>query len=423
MKHCFIAAVCLFSAAPTIAQTPAPDVSKLVVNSSPAYILLGVQPDNIQRPSTPREFMGGVQSALVNKQLQPNFALETNPFNWNRKTKSNQFYANDYFYEPGEAIKKNLAISLATSNSDTVVFGKLRPGLGLGYGVRVTILPGKINKEVADAFYVWEEEEIKSIFLNLLFSDNVSKNGVFTSSEIDKRVKDTKDHVETSVANRRYILPGNKDKVFAALDALANTYKAAGITGAAFTSQLAIDRGLVSGAKIAQLAVINASEIGFERQGFILEFAAAGVTVFQENKWANAHHGKTAIWLSPSYRFNVSKKGSPDQTQSLDIMSVLRYIWNESKVDTASYFDFGAKIQYNKVAWNASFEWTARHASKVPADISSNWTNCWLLSFNYTINQFATLKFSFGSNFDGNTTQYTSKKDMFAVGGVNLAVF
>src|SRR5688572_8031107 len=64
------------------------DISKqfesLQVNSSPAYTVLGVEPENIQRPNSPQEFVAIAQSATANGKVVPNFAIETTPYFWGR---------------------------------------------------------------------------------------------------------------------------------------------------------------------------------------------------------------------------------------------------------------------------------------------------------------------------------------------------
>jgi hypothetical protein len=404
---------------------PQPDVQKLAVNSSPAFILLGVQPDNIQRPSTPRDFVASIQSAVVNKQLQPNFSLETNPFNWNKKTNSNQFYANDYFYRSSQAIKKNFALSLATSTSDTVVFGQLQPGLGLGYGLRFTIVPGKVNTAVAAKFLEWEDAEVESILINIIQSSVLIGRTNFSPQEFDNFYTTVAQSVKTGIANGKYLLEQNRPDLLVRLKSLSDSYK--GLSDSNFTIKLHQDDLNNQRSKNTTLSAINnlANRLTapFDREGFTLELAAAGVTIFQQNQWNMSHFGKSGIWLTPAYRLNIMKGDQNDLTQSIDFMGVFRYIWNDKKVDTASYLDMGAKLQFNRTAWNASAEWVARHASEVPDTIHSHWTNSWLVSFSYTINQLATLKFSFGSNFDGNTHTYSQPKNMFVVGGVNFGIF
>ena len=59
-----------------------PKFETLKLTSAPAYTVLGVDPQNIQRPTTPTDFIAGAQSAIVNGKLQPNFAIEGTPYYW-----------------------------------------------------------------------------------------------------------------------------------------------------------------------------------------------------------------------------------------------------------------------------------------------------------------------------------------------------
>src|SRR6185437_9811916 len=112
-----------------IAQTPAPqNFQTLQLNSSPAYVLLGVEPTNIQRPSTPSQFVAGLQNAVVNGKLQPNLAFEISPYYLKnpKDTSSKLFNPTDYLLNKKnffQTIYQTLSISLATSSTDSVVFG------------------------------------------------------------------------------------------------------------------------------------------------------------------------------------------------------------------------------------------------------------------------------------------------------------
>jgi hypothetical protein len=438
MKNILCLSILILETLILSAQTPPPnpDIQKLVVGSSPAYVLLGVQPDNIQKPSTPRDFIGGIQSAVVNGQLQPNFAIETNPFNWGNQKIKNQFHANDYFYSGWEAIKKNFSLSGATSSSDTVIFGKLQPGIALAYGLSCTIVPGKVNKitqKIIDQFYIWEINDVKSFFIGtflVAFTPNKNNGNQvnFSKDDLAKFYQATIDHIKNSPDYSR------EDRNKLALE-FKSYYEARSLetqikynnTSIADSVRVKIiqdDLDIYDSLKSIPVNFISGQTIPFKREGFSLNLSAATVSIFQGNQWNQAVQGKTAIWITPSYTFDLN----PDNSQkglveSIDVMAVGRFTWNCAKVDTANYVDLGLKLQFNRNAWNASFEWVARNASVVPSTVHSNWTDSWLGSFSYTINQITTLKFSFGSSFDGNTTKYTSPNQMFAVGGVNIGIF
>jgi len=395
-----------------------PQLKQLELTTSPAYVLLGVQPSNIQRPSTPRDFAATLQTAQVNGSLQPNFAVETNPFNWNKKPLKNKysFVANDYFSdEIWPAIKKNFALSLATSTTDTAKFGELHKGTGLGYGVRVTLFPGTVNKRTRDDFKAWARAEIKELFANVLQREINKEDHTFSYQDVTRVFdmtaanllarKDIPDHVKPWLLNELTIYKGR-------LAAVSDKSE--------LDSLLTAEIDTLSKEKGHALDKINGRKTPFARDGFILEFAAAGLTVMQSNAWDSSMYAKTGIWLTPSYRIDLSSDDDLALIQSFDILGVLRYIWNANRVDPANYLDFGAKVQFNRNDWNLGFEGVFRHASEAPAGVDSRWTYSWVGNFSYTIEENITLRLSFGSQFDGNTRRYTKPNEILAIGGVNF---
>ncbi|GEP97885.1 hypothetical protein [Chitinophaga cymbidii] len=398
-----------------------PNVKALEITSNPGYVLLGVQPTNISRPSTPRDFVAGMQSAVVNGRLQPNFAMEANPFNWFKKQskeKDYRFIADDYLSpKAGPAIRRNFAISLATSESDTIVFGDLQKGMGLGYGLRFTIFPGTVNKATLRNVTDISVKDVKIVFLEalqFLIDDNddfkyeyLSRAQDLAIAHLHKR-KDIPEHlkplVEKEIAQYRAAFALKTEQA----EALAFIH----------TEDSVLQRQIADAA-----SGIGMRKEPFARDGFILEFAYSGVTVFQQNQWAQAVNARNGIWLTPSYRIDLGAEDQPDLIQSFDVLGVVRYLWNDKKVDTGNYLDLGLKAQFNRNDWNVSLEGVARHASTVPADVKSNWTYSWLTTFSYTINEITTLKFTFGSRFNGHTTTYTQPAEMIAVGGLSFGLF
>jgi hypothetical protein len=420
MKKLYIILL-LISAGSTAFAQENPNVKALEITSNPGYVLLGVQPTNISRPSTPRDFVAGMQSAVVNGRLQPNFAMEANPFNWFKKQskeKDYRFIANDYLSpKPGPAIRRNFAISLATSESDTVVFGDLQKGMGLGYGLRFTIFPGTVNKATLKNVRDISVKDVQTVFLEalqFLIDENddfkyeyLSRAQDLAIAHLQKRTDipdDLKPLVEKEITQYKsvFALQTKPDEV------LAFIHKEDSV----------LQQQIGDAAK-----GIGMRKEPFARDGFILEFAYSGVTVFQQNQWAQAVNAKNGIWLTPSYRIDLGAEDQPDLIQSFDMLGIVRYLWNDKRVDAGNYLDVGIKAQFNRNDWNVSLEGVGRHASEVPADVKSNWTYSWLTTFSYTINEITTLKFTFGSRFNGNTVVYTQPAEMIAVGGLSFGLF
>jgi hypothetical protein len=409
-------------AAGSFAQgSPEPTLKQMELTSNPAYILLGVQPTNISRPSTPRDFTAGLQSAMVNGKLQPNYAMEFNPFNWGGKKKpennNHSFNANDYFStKPGPAIKKNFAFSLATSESDTATFGNLKKGTGLGYGFRVTIIPGTVNKSTSRNFSIFAITDVKITFLETLTDITEQKMGFkteYVSWAVEKTI--------AGLAERQDLTEEQKKLAQKELELYKSKFIDIDDISAG-DALIATETTILDAEKKTAVEKINKRKVPFARDGFILEAAYSGVTVFQANKWDSAVYAKSGVWLTPSYRIDLSPENDPDAIQSFDILAIGRYLWNYKEVDNGNYLDMGLKAQFNRNDWNISAEGVARHASKVPETVKSNWTYSWLTTFSYSISETVTLKFTFGSRFDGNTRSYTQPNEIVALGGLNFGI-
>ena len=133
-----------------------PDINQfesLQVNSSPGFVILGVEPENIQRPNSPNDFVANVQSATVNGKLQPNFALETSPYFWKHvKDDSKKFNLIEYISSNNywQNLAKSITFSFATSPTDSFTFGKIPVGTGLGFGMHMQLIQGTVNKKILD---------------------------------------------------------------------------------------------------------------------------------------------------------------------------------------------------------------------------------------------------------------------------------
>lgn len=411
----------LISAGSTAFAQENPNVKALEITSNPGYVLLGVQPTNISRPSTPRDFVAGMQSAVVNGRLQPNFAMEANPFNWFKKKskeKDYRFIANDYLSpKPGPAIRRNFAISLATSESDTVVFGDLQKGMGLGYGLRFTIFPGTVNKATLKNVRDISVKDVQTVFLEAL-QFLIDENDDFKYEYLTRAQDLAIAHLQKRTDIPDDLKPLVEKEIVQYKSAFALKTKQEEVLAFIHAEDSVLQQQIGDAAK-----GIGMRKEPFARDGFILEFAYSGVTVFQQNQWAQAVNAKNGIWLTPSYRIDMGAEDQPDLIQSFDMLGIVRYLWNDKRVDAGNYLDVGLKAQFNRNDWNVSLEGVGRHASEVPADVKSNWTYSWLTTFSYTINEITTLKFTFGSRFNGNTVVYTQPAEMVAVGGLSFGLF
>jgi hypothetical protein len=407
----------------------------LKLNSAPAFVALGIEPENIQRPSSPTQFISGLQNSIVNGKLKPNVAFEFTPFYISKPKDedSTKFRPAEYILAPSnfvQRILKTTSFSLATSESDTVAFGKLNPGTGLGIGIRFLIAEAKPKKGVVNLLKEWNEAVIKASFYNDIISKiNSMDDEPATVQAYSSLILDlASDYEKISLLNPEFNALSysySKKIIENIASELLNGFQQRGFLPAAdMVSSLRGPRDVNLALAKRKLDDINSKgTLPFTKQGFTLEFAAGEALVLQDNQFKKTTHAKTSFWLTPAYRWQLeTKKGD---IKLFDLMGVLRYTLNNTKdsVDVANYFDAGVKIQYTKNVFSFSFEGVYRHVSELPQGFTKKHTWRWVTNFDYKISDLLTFKFCFGGNFNGNVAEYTKAKDMFAIGGLNLGLF
>jgi hypothetical protein len=417
-----------------VATAPPLTFDNLKLNSSPAFVLLGVEPDNIQRPSSPSQFVAGLQNAVVDGKLQPNVAFEISPYYLfsSKKSRSDpkkdekQFNASYYLLDkPGLAktIAKTLSISFGTSETDKTVFGNLKSGTGLGLGLRFQLVSGKPAKNLKK----WNDAFFKHHFYKA-FAASVKYNSatVFNYKNVsNKAVEDFKTYVDSAEFNTlseqdvQYFLKNAMSEINSKVESesLANNKDRVAL----YIETL--DK--VAGDEYSKrLDSLNSGKNPLTKQGFILEFAAGQALVFQDNNYNDVALAKTAIWLTPSWRWDASNANS-DNISLIDAMGVVRYTFNnqDAHVDVADYLDLGVKGAFTQNRWSGSLEYVNRRASKLPTGQQKKYTYKLTVGLDYKLTDAITFKFTFGTNFDGNTATYTDPKKMFAVGGLNFGIF
>jgi len=427
MKKSFLLTMCgiMLILGNGYAQTvPTPSFESLKLNSSPAFVLLGIEPDNIQRPTTPSKLVAGLQNAVVDGKLQPNVAFEISPYYLvnPQNTTSKRFEPMNYLFEKKDLITtmiRTLSVSLATSPTDKQIFGNLQPGTGIGWGIRMQIIDGKPGKKISDYTLNFQKYQ----FYANLSAELISYRGSVQD------YPDVIDHVIDNFITQ--FLPGQhfyilsekewRDTLAHEKDLIKYHIKANKLDDLTKIGQYVND--MLAGAKKLKdtaLNVVNHSTNPLTKEGFMLELAGGQALVFQNNTYDNATNAKTAIWLTPSWRFNTSKDGK--QVSLVDAMFVGRYTMNNQQagVDVANYIDYGLKGAVTLGNWSGSVEYVNRYASHIPTGASKNYTYRLTVGMDYKISETITFKFNFGSNFDGNTTTYSDPKKMFAVGGLNF---
>lgn len=385
----------------------------LQLNSSPAYVILGVDPENIQRPNSPSDFIANVQSAVVNERLQPNFALETSPYYWkSKKFDPNKFNVLEYVSNRNywENLNRSIAFSFATSPTDSFTFGKIPIGTGLGIGMHFQLTQGRLSKNVSENLLSW----FYTSRTQSILSSIVAKLEAPAPNNSIEDLNDWLDEEIFTIGNFKSIPEYQKEALKELL------LRKVGKISLKSTDLVYVKRIRSQIEKKSKKAIgnVNAYQFPLTREGFILEFSIANARVAENSRWEDLKNAKTAIWLTPSFRFNVNK--DPTIIDIIDVMAVARITFNNKMVDTSDYFDGGLKLQWIHNRINLSAEGIIRYLTNKPEKQKKGYTWRSDVSFSYKVNDFITFKTTFGSNFDGNSLYYSEPKKMFVVGGFNF---
>ena len=412
------------------------DFAQLRTPSSPAFIVLDQTPNSIERPSSLNTLSSTIQSAYSDGKLKPGIGIEVTPFMLVPKI---NYLVEDYLR--AEALQKknygrmflqHLSFSVATSSSDSFTLGNIQSGLGLSYGARFLIFPGTIphvgrNKQPN------QYENLYQTYLQIKdYTDvkNNTQNMTIYTNVIDDIDNQTTINIEIlkNIVNSELV---GKDSLLRALIKLIDDKQA---QNSSFLTNKDSVKLLISGIRdnteaVLRTNITNLSKtLSTAREGFMWEFACAGLTVFGADKFENHNFGKFAFWTTLSYRINANTSNS---YQSVDIMAVARYtINNHMKVDSSNYFDYGFKLQVNRKKWDLSAEFVQRYATK-PAHVADsvslkpkNYTYRLTVAFDYQITNYLGLNVTFGKSFDGVSSTFDQKgtQSIFSTGGLNVGI-
>ena len=138
---------------PTSASPPPPiddwdaqvsDFDKLRTPDSPAFVVLGVSPTEIQRPTTPRTLIAALGGALSNSSLTvpKDFALEIAPY-WlfSHPDLPIQDYRSEHLMRPLRTLSLSVATTQTTRSDDVAAAAMtLHTDSHIGLGVRTTLV-------------------------------------------------------------------------------------------------------------------------------------------------------------------------------------------------------------------------------------------------------------------------------------------
>ncbi len=129
-----------------VGQTTQTTLDEFRTPASPAFVLLGVAPSAVERPTTPKALAATILSASGDFQFLPkNYAVEVAPY-W---LASHPRLSYEQFHDPGvlQSLKQTLSVSFAASKASPILPDS---GTAIGIGARSFISSGYTDRKRLD---------------------------------------------------------------------------------------------------------------------------------------------------------------------------------------------------------------------------------------------------------------------------------
>lgn len=374
------------------AQNDSITLDQLQVPSSPAFNILDISPNSVDRPKNPTDFALALSNATSGFSTFPkNFAIEFAPFWIFGKKKAT--YDDFVIDKPGKNIIQTTTFSLGTKDAESIVdsseFRKV------AFAFKFSIFRGNLGTD----FRTWSDSVYKYLgrismlegqpFATIIQSDRLlislldslnkqskidSLNGVSNSIE--------KSRLQIAIAKRNTELKENVKKI--AQDSIEG-----------YSHFVGVLKGLMSRAD-------------FRRYGFKMDYAIGTAVDYPDSNFTSSYVSKISTWLTLGYEYE----------RSLNWLGVIRYNHNINRFyrNTANALvndinigelDYGLRV-YSDVTskFTLSFEILQRRRIFNKSKLNDNSiklresTDRYVFSANYKVGKNQNLAFTYGKNFD-----------------------
>lgn len=354
--------------------------------SSPGFVILGVEPSEIERPNTPNDFAISILNATNNLSALPkNYSLEFAP-GWifgGRHITFEDFASNNILPNIWQTWTMSLAVVTTDVDSNT-------QRTKMGFGIKASLFRGKFNKE----FKKNSDKRFKQL---------AKYNTILKQSEDEAIKKDTL--YRQLQASFDFLRKKYEDNTDASLtDFYLKMLR--GITEAMQLRMAHIHSETIEKVSKEQKEILDslrqaASEIKFDRWGPKLDVAGGLALDFPDRRLNFSKVLKAGFWLTGGFesedKWSVLGVGrllvNPKQEVSENDTTVNKDIVN---------LDLGLKAVIDKIMnFSLSFEYILRKYYDVQ-DNSLKFK--YDLSLGYELGKNKLLTFSIGRNFEGITT-------------------
>ncbi len=342
-----------------------PAFNSLRTPTSPAFTVLGVEPNSVERPTTPSALAFSILNLSSDfKSLANDFSLEVSPYwlmgaptlTWREDAKRNML----------ESIARTFTISVATAE----VGGSLFPSTGLSAGIRASLVSGSLSNEAR------KNLELMEMILT-------KEAGIFASFQ-QKRRKDLDNEYKKQLKANEGNWKKIEDITYVYNSAISNLNQLI-LEDPEYQDSVESVR-----AKVQQYAVC--------REGFFLDLSAAGAWNFDNGIVDKGRFSRLGIWLTPGI-----------VTNSFSFSAVFRFLHYGVSIDN---IDFGGRLSFTKNKYALSIEGVGRstlNSSSSKLEVKSD------LSFDYEAISGVWLNLTFGKAFNSE-----DEKSLIASAGVNF---
>ncbi|HEX8333177.1 MAG TPA: hypothetical protein VF622_11165 [Segetibacter sp.] len=348
---------------------------------SPAFNLLGIASNEVERPTDVTSFALSLQNASNNFSAIPkSYAIEIAPFLLGTK----KFILND-FDKKENVFKQSFLLSGGFTHKGPE--GKEEVDslktVKLGMGTKFSIIRPKWSQDTRSKYNNLIEAQ-KQVLQDYKRFEKHNKNyALWLSKRMERKEVELNKNLDATTRSQR--IAALKIEI-AGLDSLINLD--------------ANDKLRISSEAFQQTKEI-ASNFKAERKGLFLDFSGGFALDFPANQFTKGRAYKAGTWLTGGYE--SGNKG-------ITSMFILRYLYNPEtifadpnnllKSENYSTFDAGGRILFNADRGKLTFSTEGIYRSILKSDqLEPSWR--FVLNTEYSIGMNRVLTFSFGRDFDG----------------------
>jgi hypothetical protein len=415
-----------------VAQSNA-TITDLRTPSSPGFVLLGVEPTSIEKPTTPSGFATSLQSAVTATGVRPGYSLEVAPY-WLK----NRPIQIDEYQNPGlvQNLRQSYSFSLATSSLGAA--SGTGAGTGVGIGGRVQLFSGKVSttKNAELALTRCKGVRVKDAVLARIDAVITDETAGITDSAIevhkDDLVSFAANAIQASMARSHAAIVANiKQNACKALsdreieEAIESFTKAAIYnlrvqyakpiaTRADLAAWHDSYRDAVEQDPAVSKMLADALSLDKDRTGFVWDVAAATLLAFPQSTWENARLQRWGLWTTLGYAEG-----------DFDLLVCGRIISPISMPDSARSYDIGFKFNWGsgnfKLGAEALFR-QYRRSQDIPTGggfvesrtVHKN-TERYAVNLHYKFSEMIAITSTIGKNFDAASVAGNNLLTIFGV--------